>query len=201
MTGFAATAKRPYRMNVRARRSEATAARIRSEALELFLTRAYDDVTLTEVAEAAGVTVPTLLAHFGRKGELFVAAGQERYEQITGARDEAPAGDHAAGVRNLIESYEADGDGVLHLLAEEDRFPAVREMTDRGRAYHRSWVRRVFAPSLESLSSAEAESLVVQLIVATDLFAWKLMRRDMKLSRRQTEAAILKMVNAMTGDD
>ena len=131
--------------------------RIRSAALELFLRQSYDPVTLAGVAAATGVTVPTLMAHFGRKDELFVAACQERFEQITGSRDEAPAGDPAAAIRNLLDSYEADGDGVLHLLAEEDRFPAVRAMTDKGRAYHRSWVERVFAPSLEPLRSAEAD--------------------------------------------
>ena len=201
MMTTAAKGKRQYRMGVRAQRSEATAVRILSAALERFLTQPYDAVTMAGVAEAAAVTVPTLMAHFGRKDELFVAAGQHRFEQITGSRDEAPAGDHEKAVRNLLDSYESDGDGVLHLLAEENRFPAVRAMTDKGRAYHHSWVERVFAPSLEPLEGAAREMLVVQLIVATDLFAWKLMRRDMKLSRRQAEAAILKMVNALTGDD
>jgi AcrR family transcriptional regulator len=201
MSEATTTGRRQYRMSARARRSEATAARIRSEAMDRFITQSYDDVTLAGVAEAAGVTVPTLLAHFGRKDELFVAACEHRYEQITSSRDEAPVGDHAAGVRNLLDSYEGDGDGVLHLLAEEDRFPAVRAITDRGRAYHRSWVERVFAPSLLPLPDAEANLLVVQLIVATDLFAWKLMRRDMKLSRRRTEAAVLSTINALTGDD
>lgn len=194
------TGKRQYRMGVRAQRSEATATRIRSAALERFLRQSYDAVTLAGVAEAAGVTVPTLMAHFGRKDELFVAACEERLEQITGSRDEAPAGDPAAAVRNLLDSYEADGDGVLHLLAEEDRFPAVRAMTDRGRAYHRSWVERVFASSLKRLRGAEADLLAVQLVVATDLYAWKLMRREMKLSRRQTERAFLKTVLKLTGE-
>ena len=74
MTETAATEKRQYRMNVRARRSEATAKRIRGVALERFLSRPYEEVTLAEVAKAAGVTVPTLIAHFGRKEELFAAA-------------------------------------------------------------------------------------------------------------------------------
>ncbi len=201
MTAPTATGKRQYRMSARARRSEATGARIRAVALERFLTQPYDDVTLAGVAEGAGVTVPTLLAHFGRKEDLFVAAGQGRLEQITSSRDEAPAGDLAAAVRNLFDSYEADGDGVLHLLAEEDRFPAVRLMTDKGRAYHRAWAERVFAPSLEALSGAELARRIAQLIVMTDLFAWKLMRRDMKLGRRQAEEAMFEMVTTLTGDE
>jgi hypothetical protein len=40
---------------------------------------------------------------------------------------------------------------------------------------------------------------VIQLIVSTDLLTWKLMRLDMKLSRRRTEAAIVQMIDALTG--
>lgn len=196
----AATAeKRQYRMGVRAQRSEETAERIRAVALELFLSRTYDDVTLAEVAEGAAVTVPTLIAHFGRKEELFVAACEAWGLSMVESREEAPVGDHAGAVRNLLDHYEAAGDFVLHLLAEEDRFPAVRAMTDEGRKYHRQWVERVFGPSLSSLRGARREQLVVELIVTTDILVWKLLRLDMRLSRRRAEAAIVRMVDALIG--
>lgn len=195
-----ATGKRQYRMGVRAQRSEATAQRIREVALERFLSRSYDDVTLGEVAEAAEVTVPTLIAHFGRKEDLFVAALEDWGGRMIEFREEAPAGDHAGAIRNLLEHYDASGDRILHLLAEEDRFPNVRAMTDEGRKFHREWVERVFEPSLSGLRGIGREQLIVQLIVATDLFSWKLMRLDMKLSRRQTEAAMVGVIAALTGD-
>src|SRR5882724_3925414 len=188
------TGKRQYRMGVRAQRSEETAERIRNVALERFLSRSYDEVTLGEVAAAAGVTVPTLIAHFGRKEDLFTTVLEDWGGRMIEFRDEAPAGDHAGAIRNLLEHYDASGDRILHLLAEEDRFPAVRAMTDEGRKFHREWVERVFEPSLSGLRGAGRERLVVQLIVPTDLIAWKLMRLDMKLSRSQTEAAIAGMV-------
>jgi len=194
-----ATGKRQYRMGVRAQRSEATARRIREVALERFLSRAYDDVTLDEIAAAANVTVPTLIAHFGRKEGLFVAAVEDWGGRMVEFREEAPAGDHAGAIRNLLEHYDASGDRLLHLLAEEDRFPTVRAMTDEGRKFHREWVERVFEPSLRGLRGAGRERLVVQLIVATDLLSWKLMRLDMKLSRRQTEAAMAGMIAALAG--
>jgi AcrR family transcriptional regulator len=199
MSGTATIGKRQYKMDVRARRSEATAKQIREAALEQFLTRSYDEVTLAEVAEAVGVTVPTLIAHFGRKEDLFIAACEDRVRLIMESRNEAPIGDPPGSVRNLLETYESEGESILHLLAEEDRFPAVRAITDTGRRYHRLWVERVFEPSLSSLRGARKEQLVVQLIVVTDLLAWKLMRLDMKLSRRRTEAAIVQMIDALTG--
>jgi AcrR family transcriptional regulator len=186
-------------MNVRAQRSEGTAKRIREVALERFLSRSYDEVTLAEVAEAAGVTVPTLIAHFGRKEDLFATVLEDWGGRMVESRDEAPTGDHTGAIRNLLDHYDTEGRRILHLLAEEDRFPAVRALTDEGRKYHREWVERIFEPSMRSLRGARREQLVVQLIVATDLLTWKLMRLDMKLSRRRTEAAIAQMVDVLTG--
>jgi AcrR family transcriptional regulator len=199
MTGATATGKRRYRMNVRAQRSEGTAERIREVALEHFLSRPYDKVTLVEVARAAGVTVPTLIAHFGRKEELFARVLEGWGDRMTESREEAPAGDHVGAIRNLLDHYDSEGERILHLLGEEDRFPVVRAMTDEGRKFHREWVERVFAPSLRPLRGARREQLLVQLIVITDLLAWKLMRLDMKLSRRRTEVAIVQMIDALTG--
>lgn len=200
MTKTAETPKRQYRMDARARRAEETAQRIREVALERFLSRSYDEVTLAEIAEVAGVTVPTLISHFGRKEDLFVAALEDWGGRMIELREAAPVGDHAGAVRNLFEHYETAGDRILHLLAEEDRFPAVRAMTNEGRKFHRQWVEQVFEPDLSSLQGARREQLVVQLCVNTDLLTCrKLMRHDLKLSRRQAEAAIVGMIDALTG--
>jgi AcrR family transcriptional regulator len=198
MAKTVASEKRQYRMDARARRSEATAKRIRDEAMEQFLSRPYDEVTLAGIAGAARVTVPTLIAHFGRKEDLFVAACEAWGRDMVEVREEAPAGDHAGAVRNLVGHYDARGELILHLLAEEERFPAVKAMTDEGRKFHREWVERVFGASLKPLRRARREQLVVQLIVVTDLLSWKLMRLEMKLSRGKTEAAIVEMVDALT---
>jgi hypothetical protein len=84
------------------------------------------------------------------------------------------------------------GDAVLRLLAEEDRIPAVREMTDAGRAWHRDWVERTFAPLLAGMRGAAR-------VVATDLLVWKLLRREMGLGRPMAERIVLEMVTATKG--
>lgn len=199
MTKTATAGKRQYRMGVRARRSEETARRIREVALECFSGKSYDEVTLAEIAKAAGVTVPTLISHFGRKEDLFVAACEVKATVVIEGRDRAPVGDHAGAIRNLLDSYEAYGERILKLVAEEDRFEAVREVTEGGRSYHRAWVERVFGPSLKSLNGARREQLVDKLAIATDLQVWKVARIEMKLSRRRAEAAMLGTVEALTG--
>jgi hypothetical protein len=108
-------------------------------------------------------------------------------------------GDFRAGISALYDDYEQDGDAVVRLMAQEERIPAVREMIDGGRAYHRAWVARVFAPLLDGLGPAARERRHVELIVATDLLVWKLLRRDMGLGRKQAELIVAEMVTTLKG--
>ncbi len=85
------------------------------------------------------------------------------------------------------------------MLAEEERFPAVKEMTDLGRAYHRSWIKRVFQAHLASLPAADRERRHGQLVIATDLLTWKLLRSDGGMSRPKAEATVLEMLATLTG--
>jgi hypothetical protein len=59
----------------------------------------------------------------------------------------------------------------------------------------------VFAPLLDSLGPGARERRHVELIVATDLSVWKLLRRDMGLGRRQAERIVAEMVTALKGTD
>jgi len=103
MAKTAETPKRRYRMDARARRVEETAQRIREVALEQFLSRSFDEVTLAEIADGTGVTVPTLISHFGRKEDLFVAALEDWGGRMVEQREEAPVGDHTGAIRNLFD--------------------------------------------------------------------------------------------------
>ena len=191
---------RGYDMSRRARQAETTAERIRKAGWSRFSKRGYDEVSLAEVAEAAGVSVPTVRAHFASKERLFLAGyvvwGMAAIENREAARRAEPV----AAVRSLLKDYERQGSVGLHLLAEEGRFPAVKEMTDGGRAYHRWWLGEVFADHLGGLAPATRRRRVAQLFLATDMMSWKLLRIDLGLSPRQTEAAVLENVSALTAD-
>lgn len=193
----APSAKRQYRMVARARAAEATRERTTAEAWKHFAGRPYEQVRLADVAGGAGVSVPTLHAIHGTKEELFVAAWRWFAARQVGRREEAPVGDVVTAVRLLYNSYEAEGDAALRVIAQEDRIPAVKEMADRGRVYHRGWVQRTFAPYLDGLAPRRRERRVAALIVATDLLTWKLLRREMRLPRGAAEAVVVDMVEAM----
>ncbi len=75
--------------------------------------------------------------------------------------------------------------------------PAFRLVTDTGRAYHHEWVERVFAPLLAECTGPERERLLAQLIAICDLYFWKLLRRDLGLSREQTELTVIEAITAL----
>jgi len=190
---------RAYEMKARAEAAAATGERVLAAAWQHFARRPYAEVRLADIAREAQVTVQTLHDRFGTKDELFVAAFGWFGTNEGARRDIVPVGDVRAGVRALFDSYERDGASVLRLMAEEDRFPSVRRMIDSGRAYHRAWVSRVFKPMLDGLSRAARERRLIELTVATDLLVWKLLRRDMKLSRNAAERIVIEMVTTLEG--
>jgi AcrR family transcriptional regulator len=190
---------RTYRMVARAAGAAATVERVLEAAWRHFSERPYEDVRLADIAADAGVSVQTVHAHFGQKDQLFVAAWARTIGPEGARRDAAPVGDVKTAVRLLYDSYELRGEAALYLLAEEERIAAVRELTDRGRAWHRAWVERTFAPLLAGLSGARRDRRLTAIVVATDLLVWKLLRREMKLDRRTAEQVVADMVEATKG--
>ncbi len=59
-------------MSLRAQKNLATRRALQSAALILFEQRGYDDVTVEQVAEAAGSSASTLYRHFGCKEQLVL---------------------------------------------------------------------------------------------------------------------------------
>ena len=191
--------RRSYRMDARAAAAAATATRILDAAEALFWERSMQEITLEQVAGRAGVTVQTVIRRFQSKDRLFEAAAERQTARIVAQRDAAPPGDLAAAVRILVDHYEELGDRVIRLLGEEDRVPGLRKLTDRGRNHHRTWCERVFAATLADLSGSARARRLAQLIAVTDVYTWKLLRRDRLLSRRQTELAMRELLEPITG--
>jgi AcrR family transcriptional regulator len=184
-------------MVVRAESAATTAERIIAAAMELFLARPYDEISLDEVARVADVTVQTVLRRFGTKEKLVAATAEVGLRRVRQERDEAPIGDVAGAVANLMDHYEEWGDRVLLMLSQEDRVAPLRRVTDAGRALHRRWVERTFAPWLGG--PGERRRLRrAQLLAVTDVYVWKLLRRDQRMSRRATERALRDLVARIT---
>jgi AcrR family transcriptional regulator len=57
--------------SIRARRNAETRARIAEAALQLFLTQGYDETTIDQIAESAGVGRRTVFRHYGSKEAML----------------------------------------------------------------------------------------------------------------------------------
>ncbi|HET7574880.1 MAG TPA: helix-turn-helix domain-containing protein [Solirubrobacterales bacterium] len=190
---------RPYRMTARAEAVEATAEGILDATAEAFWERPTDTISLAEIARRAGTTKQTVLRHFDGKERLFAAAVERQFERARAERAEVRSGDVAGAVRVLVAHYERLGDGVVRLLAEEARSPALREIVERGRGVHAAWCGRTFAPALAGLAGADRSRRLAQLVAICDVYVWKVLRRDRGLGPRQTETAMLELLAPLVG--
>lgn len=186
-------------MRARAVAAEETGARILDAAVSVFWERPVHDVPLDEVARRAGVTVQTVLRRFGSKDALFAAAVERESARIERDRDRAQPGSVAEAVRILVDHYDDVGDGVLRMLAAEETTHGLRALVESGRTAHRRWCSRVFAPTLEARTGVRRQRRLAQLVAATDVLTWKLLRRDGGLSRAQTELAMRELLEPLTG--
>lgn len=194
-----ARAPRPYRMSARAESAAETHRRIVEAAIHHFGERPYDDVSLADVAGDAGVTVQTVLRRFGSKEGLTEAAIVAGTEAVRQQRWSAPPGDVDAAIRALVEHYELWGERSLRFLAQEERVAAVKRVTEAARALHYEWVDHVFRERLASARGQARVRLRAQLVAATDVYVWKIMRRDLGLDARATERAMRELVASITG--
>jgi AcrR family transcriptional regulator len=184
-------------MGARAEAAAATGERILDAAEELFWAGPVERISLDALASRAGVSVQTVIRRYGSKDGAIVAAAERASRRVRAQRDEAPVGDVAGAVANLLDHYEALGERALRLLAEEDSSPTMRAITADGRRLHRDWVQRTFAPQLAGLRGARRARRVAQLVGVTDVYMWKLLRRDAGLSRAQVEVALRELIDGL----
>jgi len=189
-----AVTSRRYRLGRRAVSATANGESILASARRLFGEFRYDQVSLDDVAAQAGVTERTVVRRFGSKEQLFGAVGVERAASIRRARDEVPAGDIPAAVRLLVGTYEEWGDEVLHLLSQEHGLAGVANNVEAGRRYHAAWVEGAFSPLLGELPPAVRRRRLGELVAVTDIYYWKVLRRDVGLSRAEVEASLRELI-------
>jgi AcrR family transcriptional regulator len=184
-------------MTTRAAAAEVTRERILDTASDAFLASWYGDVTLRDVATAAEVALQTVVNHFGTKESLYAAAVERISDAIEARRFEFEPGDVAGAVSALIDDYDHTGDFTLRTLAEEGRLAVVRPALARGRRGHQDWVEHIFPAALEGRRGASRQRRLAQLVAVTDVYTWKLLRRDKGLSRDQTVLAVRELVEAL----
>ncbi|WP_285784492.1 TetR/AcrR family transcriptional regulator [Microbispora sp. NBRC 16548] len=90
-------------LGLRERKKRQTRQLISDVASGLFMQRGFDNVTVAEVAEAAGVSTKTVFNYFPRKEDLFLDRYPEAVELVTRAVRERPEGEMPlAALRRLF---------------------------------------------------------------------------------------------------
>jgi AcrR family transcriptional regulator len=189
---------RRYRQSARAEAARETGRRILESAVALWRERPLDEVTLQAIADGADVSVQTVIRRYDSKEGVIEAAIAEGVSGIEVHRDTAPAGDLDAALDVLLDHYEREGEAVLRTLAAEDRFDAARLIVENGRHHHRDWCARVFAPWLPPSDAPEHTARLDAFVAATDLYLWKLLRRDLGRSRSATRATFRALLDGLT---
>ena len=191
---------RPYRQIARARAAADTARRITASFLERMEHSWFDEIRLEDIAQDAGVTVQTVLRRFGSK-EGLLAAGQAEIEQNIMQGREVAVGDVAGALDVLIAEYETLGGLVIRLLAQEDRYAPIKATTDLGRAHHRKWVETTFSPWLDRIAGPARTHMLDRLVIAMDIYVWKLLRIDMRRGRKEVRQCMFEMCAEALGVD
>ena len=97
---------------LRERKKQQTAARIWQAAVELFVERGFDKVSVAEIAAAADVSKMTVFNYFGTKEDVLLGPREEHVADAADAvRDRAPGESAAEALRrqllDLIEARDA----------------------------------------------------------------------------------------------
>ena len=186
---------RPYTMTDRARAAEQTRTRILDATADLAGERLVADISLDLVAQRAEVSVQTVLRHFGsRAGPL---RGRPSGTPRAGSSTSGGPPSATSSPRSARSSTTTScrGSAVLLMLAQEGTEALMASVTASGKKLHREWVETTFAPHLADAD--DPEELTDLLAVATDVYTWKLLRRDRGLSRASTEQRINRLVRAL----
>ncbi|MYR05763.1 TetR family transcriptional regulator [Gordonia sp. SID5947] len=184
---------RTYIQSGRADGKVATRARILAAAQDLFLEKAFEEVTLASIAKAAGVSHQTVLNHFESKAGVVLGVTELIAEQTFEVRYQARPGDVVGAIEALVRHYEQIGDANVRWAISADRFPELAAQMDIARAGHRTWLEAMFDDRLPA-DPERREPVLDALHAATDVYVWKLLRRDLRRTRAETEKTMADLV-------
>ncbi|HYQ17869.1 MAG TPA: TetR family transcriptional regulator [Polyangiaceae bacterium] len=182
---------------LRARKKRALRQHISDSATELFIARGFEQVTVDEVAVAAGVSKMTVFNYFPRKEDLFFdrtdAAHELLRSALGGGGQRSPLAALRALARHLVESG--------HPVAKVNRDVAAnwKVVTEspalRARAFDLlEELERELGRLLAVDVGAPADDPTARLLAATLLGAWRVAFREALRRQRSASKAALREV-------
>jgi AcrR family transcriptional regulator len=163
-----------------------TRAKLLEAARSLIREKGYENTTLEDIAERAGMTTGAIYGNFKNRDELFISLGQTYWPPIK--PQVKPGANFAAIMRAMADatiaaipdrSAVAVGrlTGLAYTLAHEEMRAQVREITAQSYAFGEQWLRAVTkeeelpmpAGQLVRVIHALIEGLVFQRLLTPDL--------------------------------
>jgi AcrR family transcriptional regulator len=185
---------RRYDMARRSQQAAQTRENIIAATEALLVTRRIEEVTLQAIAEEAATTVQTVLRHMKSRDGCFTAVVQVVTARVATQRGKSAYDCVEDAIADLTDHYEAEGTLILNLLAQEQSGDAfVTGLMKKGRKFHRDWVRRCITGKHDGLTQSDIDALVL----ATDIYAWKLLRRDLGRNRTKVREVMSRIVKGV----
>lgn len=186
--------RRQYKQVAREQAQQRTREALLETAIDEFYAGRWSETSLAALAARAGVTKQTLLRHFGSKEGLLIQALVRGAAQVLDERWNAPVGDVAGAIENLLDHYEIWGQRSRRIGAWQDAPSVLAKLAQAGRQVHYQWIEFVFAPQLEGLDVADSSRLRSELIVICDVQTWWILAHDLKLGRAAVKRILTGMV-------
>jgi len=189
--------KNPYNNTRRLIGAENTKIEIIKAFGNLWSRHSIKDITLDMVAKEAGVTTKTILRKFESKDGMINESLFYLATEIKGERTLATVGNIDEILKALLSNYEKMGEAAIRTINLESELEIARQIGAKGRALHRDWCIQMFSPYLPNEQSADYEIQLTSFIAATEIYLWKLMRKDLKLSKGQTFSIFKNLVKGL----
>lgn len=191
------SSRRTYTMTIRADQMALTERNILSAVVALWLELPLHEITLERVAERAGVTVRTILRKYGSKEGMIEACLLQEDVSVDPGRPAPEPGNIQAILDLLCAEYEAMYPAVMRTIAAVEQFSAAAHILEKGRKYHREWCAQAFSPFLPAPGSANYEPGLSAFIAATEIYLWKLLRKDMGKSVEEAKAVFQLLIEGL----
>jgi AcrR family transcriptional regulator len=168
---MAATPKKGFDLRTKAR--ESLRAEIAEVAFQVFAERGFDEVTATEVAEAAGISRASFFRYFESKEDAVFVAQEEMGVNIAAALRERPAGEDAwTALRRALDvavaTYQRSPEDALARLRLIRSTPNLRvHQLER----YAQW-REVIDAALAERLGLPGDAIKVEALVAAALSAF-----------------------------
>jgi AcrR family transcriptional regulator len=185
----------------RAQAQQRTRDALTAAAQSEFFAGRWEEVSLDAIAAGAGVTKQTLLRHFGSKDGLLEWALERGCDEIREQRFNAPTGDVAGAVENLLEHYETWGERAIRIAAVDGLGGVAGGLGRRARQLHYDWVDHAFGSLLEGPSAKDRGRRRAALIALCDAHTWWLLSHDLELPPAEVRATLINAIQRLIPEE